>query len=863
MNGMKRILTVLIVCAALLLCACNDADTGGTTTAAQKPDAPTAGVCEHTFGNGVKVKFPTCTETGLEARVCSKCGHTETFDVRELGHEEVPHAGQAPGCTTDGWRDYVTCTRCPYSTYQTVAATHDPANLDPACDACLAEMGSVGLEYTLNERGDAYTVTGVGSARESAISVLAVYYGKPVTAIAGGAFADCLTLERILIPASVTQIGEGVFAGCTSLSSVVIDSENPAYRMVNGCLIDLDQKKLLYGNAGSVIPDDGSVISIGSLAFDGCTALTRVVIPTCIKSVASDAFEGCVGIADVEAPTWALPALPNGNLRFLKINGGSEIAAHTFSNCVQLERVVLCDAVIMVGDMAFYGCSSLSELTLSPSTVHVSPTAFVGCYALRTAQIPVAALSCVPITGLQTLVINGGKSLDADALKGCSSLTSLAVSESVTEVHKTALSDCVNVTQALIPVSCAGYLPTGALVTLEIYGSGIVPDSAFKQCSTLRRVTVGAGVTALGNQVFRECRSLETVTLRGVVTIGDQVFQLCTSLVDVTLEGNVTSIGQRAFDGCEALAVFRFPKTLVTLGAYAFEDCAALGAIDLPEGLEEIGNSAFFGCSALTEVTIPASVKSIGLYVFECCGGLESITVAEGNTFYRSAGNCLINTTRQSVLAGCKNSVIPDDGSVTRIDSSAFSGCTGLVSMTIPATIKFMGTGIFQACPNLESLTVAPGNPTYHSDGNCIIKTETKTLVETCKNSVIPTDGSVTVIGPLAFAQRDYLDHFVVPSFITELGSRAFFRGPLKSIVVHAGVTALNNYVLAWCYSLEAVYYEGSTEEWTALVGDFRVFGSDIGGNISQKVMFYYSEEPPTTDGNFWHYDANGTPTKW
>ena len=79
--------------------------------------------------------------------------------------------------------------------------------------------------------------------------------------------------------------------------------------------------------------------------------------------------------------------------------------------------------------------------------------------------------------------------------------------------------------------------------------------------------------------------------------------------------------------------------------------------------------------------------------------------------------------------------VIPD--SVTSITSYAFDDLTALTSLTIGAGLTYVDRSLFSDCTNLEVLDVAPGNPVYHSAGNCLIERESKTLAMGCRASVI------------------------------------------------------------------------------------------------------------------------------
>ena len=125
----------------------------------------------------------------------------------------------------------------------------------------------------------------------------------------------------------------------------------------------------------------------------------------------------------------------------------------------------------------------------------------------------------------------------------------------------------------------------------------------------------------------------------------------------------------------------------------------------LPNSVTSIGDFAFLGCSGLTELTLPNSVTSIGNYAFSDCSGLEKITVNRGNKRYDSWGNCnsIIETGTNTLIVGCKNSVIPN--SVTSIGDCAFYGCTGLTELTLPDSVASIGDGAFICCSDLSKIT--------------------------------------------------------------------------------------------------------------------------------------------------------------
>ena len=240
------------------------------------------------------------------------------------------------------------------------------------------------------------------------------------------------------------------------------------------------------------------------------------------------------------------------------------------------------------------------------------------------------------------------------------------------------------------------------------------------------------------------------------------------------IPNSVTSIGDGAFRGCSGLTELTLPNSVTSIGDCAFYGCSGLTELTLPNSVTSIGDCAFYGCSGLTELILPNSVTSIGNYAFSDCSGLEKITVDRGNKRYDSWGNCnsIIETGTNTLIVGCKNSVIPN--SVTSIGDCAFYGCTGLTELILPNSVSSIGDIAFTYCSGLEKITVESGNSCYDSRDNCnsIIDTEFNTLIVGCKNSVIPN--SVTSIGYYAFYGCSGLTELTLPDSVASIGDGAF-----------------------------------------------------------------------------------------
>ena len=252
-------------------------------------------------------------------------------------------------------------------------------------------------------------------------------------------------------------------------------------------------------------------------------------------------------------------------------------------------------------------------------------------------------------------------------------------------------------------------------------------------------------------------------------------FKECKSLKSISLPNSVRSIGASVFDRCESLTSVTIPNSVTSIGDWGFHGCSGLTSVTIPNSVTSIGEGAFWGCSGLTSVTIPNSVTSIGLEVFAACYSLTSIVVAEGNPVYDSRNYCnaIIETVTNTLHSGCKTTIIPN--SVTSIGDYAFFYCPGLTSVTIPNSVTSIGIGAFTSCESLTSVTI------HNSVTSIGIG-----AFEACSNlTSVTIPNSVTSIGYRAFAYcHNLLDVYCYAEDVPSAENNTFEGSNLSNAVL-------------------------------------------------------------------------------
>ena len=225
----------------------------------------------------------------------------------------------------------------------------------------------------------------------------------------------------------------------------------------------------------------------------------------------------------------------------------------------------------------------------------------------------------------------------------------------------------------------------------------------------------------------------------------------------------------------------------------------------------------FRNCSELTSVTIPKSVSVIG-NAFMNCSALASLKVESGNQRYDSRDNCnaIIETSTNMLIAGCKNTTIPDG--VTKIADIAFLGCTDLTSITIPSSVTTIGFQAFRSCTGLTSVTIPGGvlvrdyafkdcsGLTSVSIQGILTRIGHEVFADCTALNSVTIDQGVIELGSNVFNNCTSLTTVSIPNSVYALGGGAF-RGctGLTSVTIGDGVTGIDSDTFNGCTSLTSV----------------------------------------------------------
>lgn len=612
-------------------------------------------------------------------------------------------------------------------------------------DSCLGLTG-ITLPTSLKHIG--------GSAFFGCTELSEITLPEGLQTIGNAAFAGCTQFVNITIPASVTAINGNIFwgegytldgyrsAGCENLERITVEEGNTAYVSVDGILYDRSTMQILSVPAqlgGDVTIPEG-VTTIDGKAFLNHTRLTSITLPESLTIIDWHAFCGCTALKSIVIP-----------------DGVTSIEGYAFSGCTALESVRLPAQLTRIGRNAFEDCIHLCSVTIPDGVTVIEGSAFSGCSGLTKVELP------------QNLT-----EIESYAFAFCN-LTSITLPSKLTLLGKSALGNVVIIYNHSDIVLDKSYLhDIGLLYTVKT----VYDQNGDVVYSSTGRELIQTEDGFLFEQYVGE------YTLIGYLG-EDEVVTLPTDILGQPYQMELSGVSHVVI-----------PEGMTEICDYMFGS-DSLRTVTIPEGVTRIGKMAFYGCANLELVTIPASVTEIGEDAFGRCPML-CLRVDESNEAFTYIDGVLYNKdvteivfVEKTLTSVCIPSTVLDLGnafaehtrlqtvsfeqgsSVTELSSFAFSGCTALTSVILPAGMERIGYEAFGGCTSLTTVKLPEG---------------------------------LTTIGDWAFSECTALEEILLPKSLTTIGERAFYRCMgLKSIVIPESVTSIEDGAFYLCRALTSV----------------------------------------------------------
>ena len=440
----------------------------------------------------------------------------------------------------------------------------------------------------------------------------------------------------------------------------------------------------------------------------------------------------------------------------------TKIGVRAFQGCTKLTKITIPSSVVFIDTYAFYNCTGLTEVVVPDSVSNCGNGDWFDCdngktLKLQKLTIPAAAAAvdlfgsaAIP-SGLEvkTKVTSGGKTF---AVK-CGNLGK----------DSTRFAEIGHGESAAIDTATSGTVAVPGTVTVLGKSCTVkyIADHAFAYCTGLTGVTLPESVKWIEDAAFVGCTSMTSIATPGVTSIGTMAFWNCDALTEVNLPVKLSMIGVEAFNSCDSLRKVNIRRGATTISARAFRNCSSLASLTIGEGTVEICSNAFKNCEHLGSVTLPDTVTRLEHDAFNGCVGLWFASLPKH--FYSgsfamprsefalifsnchpdleivfmengaAAGISLLNdrfwyyriydSGSEKVVLLQNNGpnglavyptptgvlTIPSKlsfRSVADIGAQAFYGCTGLTGVNFPSGLKTIGNYAFYGCNRLSSVTI-------------------------------------------------------------------------------------------------------------------------------------------------------------
>lgn len=717
----------------------------------------------HNSEGTVAHKDADCTNDGVEGGTyCTRCN--EGKEAAETVIPALGHDTENAELLYDDDEHWQICNTCNEKANKTAHSYADETHY------CICGKADPDWTFTYNDETQTYTLTSYSGSQNSLVlfdnyddgtnglhtvseiaanafkrnsSLKSITFNSELTKIGKSAFEECSALQSVTFGANLEEIGDSAFNHCSALQSITFADNSKIKEL--GFYVFGHCYSLKSVNFGA----NCSLETIGNHAFSQAYALTSIDIPSSVKTLDAYAFSQTTTLATINfSENCNLESIGenafwnSGLVTFTVPASLKSVHKYAFSDCDKLVEVInLGTETIEKGSDSFGGIAKNAKIVVNGSTeskIVFSDSGFI----FFTYDEPDATANGTLTTnyllgyvGSETSLVlpenyNGNPYvLYSGALKENNSLKSVTIPKNI----------------AISEYAFYGCTALKTVVFAEDYALNTIGEYAFAHCSSLEFVTLPSSLTSISASLFRECKSLKSITIpKGVTELCRYAFYRCFALTDVVFEAEseLTSIGNSAFANCYALISFTVPAKVTVIDSDAFYLCESLievfnfSALTIEVGSSEnggIAENAFVvstnGTSSIVTDTNGYRFFTTGdkTYLVGYVGTQTSLILPEsynGEAYELKHSVFEDNEAIKSVFIP-KNLALSDDTfygcssleTVTFADGYeaeyigeyAFSYCTSLKSITIPASIKTLGGRAFSGCSALETITFEEG----------------------------------------------------------------------------------------------------------------------------------------------------------
>ena len=360
-----------------------------------------------------------------------------------------------------------------------------------------------------------------------------------------------------------------------------------------------------------------------------------------------------------------------------------------------------------------------------------------------------------------------------------------------------------------------------------------LPTQAFYNSKNVEHLILPNTLITIGEEMFYQSDLRSVVIPTNVTTVGYSAFKRCSSLTTVTFEkeSQLKTIGgdyyYGAFSDCTALTSIEIPASVETIGNTAFSDCSSLATVTFEKGsrLKTIGNNAYYRCTSLTSIEIPASVETIEKKAFMHCSSLATVTFEKGSQL-KTIGGGYSSSSHFGTYSDYYG---------------AFSDCSSLTSIEIPASVETIEATAFKRCSKLTTITFEKGSLLKTIGGGYYSSYYHGAFSDCSSLTSIEIPASVETIEATAFSDCSKLATvtFEKGSQLKIIGggySSSYYYGAflgcssLTSIEIPASVETIEATAFKRCSKLTTVTFEKGSQ--------LKIIGGGFDTNVGYRYIY-------------------------